>query len=234
MNNGNIEIRQTSIGKYGFLGCMAWLILLGGFSEGVSSPIAEPGDTGEEASTSLFDLNLEELMNINIISASLREESLTKAAAPIYIVTAQEIKERGYATLKEVMEDVPGYEDLSDSNENIAGVRGAFASTTNKILILIDGHRMNNLALGRYNTDQFIGMDSVERIEFIMGPGSVLYGTGALVGVVNIITKKGADAEGLFLRSGFGSFYDEHTASYGAVSGEMDLFMNFTWLDGDS
>lgn len=181
----------------------------------------------------IFELSLEELMNINIVSASLREESLSTAAAPIYIVTAREIKERGYLTLKEVMDDIPGYVDLSDSNENIAGVRGAFASTTNKILILVNGHRMNNLALGRYNTDQFFGMDSVERIEFIMGPGSVLYGTGALVGVVNIITKKGADAQGLFVRGGFGDFQDEHVVSYGTKSGNLDIFTNFTWLDGD-
>ena len=178
-------------------------------------------------------LSLEELMNINIVSASLREESLSKAAAPMYVVTSREIKERGYSTLKDVMDDVPGYVDLSDSNENIVGVRGAYASTTNKILILIDGHRMNSLALGRYNTDQFIGMDSVDRIEFIMGPGSVLYGTGALVGVVNIITKKGADAEGLFVRGGFGDFHDEHTISYGKTTSDFDLFTNFTYLDGD-
>ena len=85
-----------------------------------------------------IDMSLEELMNINIVSASLRDESLSKAAAPMYVVTSREIRERGYSTLKDVMDDVPGYVDLSDSNENIAGVRGAFASTTNKILILIE------------------------------------------------------------------------------------------------
>ena len=179
-----------------------------------------------------FGMSLEELMSINVVSASLREESLNDVVVPMYVVTAQQIKERGYSTLKDVMEDVPGYVDLSDSNENIAGVRGAFASTTNKILILIDGHRMNSLALGRYNTDQFIGMDSVDRIEFIMGPGSVLYGTGALVGVVNIIHKKGADADGLFVRSSFGDFHDEHSVSYGKGTSDYDVFANYTYLDG--
>jgi len=220
-------MRPVQIRKFALLGLFLWAGL--GFSESGAVLNAET----RTATASLFDMNLEELMNISIVSASLREESLGRAAAPLYIVTAQEIKERGYSTLKEVMDDVPGYVDLSDSNENIAGVRGAFASTTNKILILINGHRMNSLALGRYNTDQFIGMDSVERIEFIMGPGSVLYGTGALIGVVNIITKKGADAEGLFVRSRIGDFHDEHIVSYGVKSGQWDFFTNFTWLDGD-
>lgn len=103
--------------------------------------------------------------------------------APIYVVTAQEIRERGYPTLKDVMKDVPGFVDLSDTNENTAGVRGVYASTTNTILILVDGHRMNSFSLGRYNTDQYFGLDTVERIELIQGPGSVLYGTGQYWGV---------------------------------------------------
>ena len=181
----------------------------------------------------IFDMSIEELMDINVVSASLREENLSDAPAPMYIVTSQQIKKRGYSTLKDVMEDIPGYVDLSDTNENIAGVRGAFASTTNKILIMINGHRMNSLSLGRYNTDQFIGMDSVERIEFIMGPGSVLYGTGAVVGVVNIITKKPADSEGLYTHNKFGSFYDEHSLTYGQSSDEIDIFANITYLDGN-
>ena len=181
----------------------------------------------------IYEMSIEDLMNISIVSASLREEILSEAAAPMYIVTAREIKERGYTTLKDVIEDIPGYIDLSDTNENIAGVRGAYASTTNKILIMINGHRMNSLSLGRYNTDQYIGMDAVERIEFVMGPGSVLYGTGAVIGVVNIITKEGADAEGVSLHSKFGSFQDEYSISYGETSDEINIFTNFTYLDGE-
>ena len=188
----------------------------------------DPGDL-----ENIYEMSIEDLMNINVISASLRQENLSKVAAPMYIVTKQDIKERGYTTLKDVMEDVPGYIDLSDTNENIAGIRGAYASTTNKILIMINGHRMNSLSLGRYNTDQFIGMDSVERIEFIMGPGSVLYGTGAVIGVVNIITKQAVDEKGLYTRSRYGSFQDEHSITYGETSDEINIFTSFTYLDGE-
>ena len=181
----------------------------------------------------LSSMSLEDLMNVKVVSATLKEQSIADAPAPMYVVTAQDIAERGYHTLKDVMNDVPGYLDLSDSNENIAGVRGVYASTTNKILIMINGHRMNSLSLGRYNTDQFIGLDTVERIEFIMGPGSVLYGTGALIGVVNIVLKDGADLDGLLGRISVGTFETEGSVSWGAESNDLEVFGNFTFLDGD-
>jgi outer membrane receptor for ferrienterochelin and colicins len=201
-----------------------WLVSAG--TLGLAAEVSEPNQ-------GYFEMSLEDLMKVNVVSATLREQSPMNAPSPIYVVTAQEIRERGYHTLKEVMDDVPGFVDLSDTNENIAGVRGAYASTTNKILILVDGHRMNNFSLGRYNTDQFMGMDTVERIEFVMGPGSVLYGTGALLGVVNVITKKGADQKGLFVQGTAGSFQNEGSASWGQKSNDLDVFANFTYLDGD-
>lgn len=191
------------------------------------------GEQNAEPEKDYFDMSLQELMDIPVVSATLREEHQMDVPVPIYIVTAQDIRERGYYTLKDIMNDVPGFVDLSDTNENIVGVRGAYASTTNKILILIDGHRMNSFSLGRYNTDQYLGVDAIQRIEFIQGPGSVLYGTGALMGVVNIITNTGADAEGVFTRGTTGSFYNEGSGSWGAQSGDMQIFANFTYLDGE-
>jgi iron complex outermembrane receptor protein len=190
-------------------------------------------DGTKEQAKDYFAMSLEDLMNVPIVSATLREERLLDTPAPIYVVTSQEIREKGYYTLKDVMNDIPGFEDLSDDNENIVGVRGAYASTTNKILILINGHRMNSLSLGRYNTDQYIGVDAIDRIEFVMGPGSVLYGTGALVGVVNIITKKGSDLDGVFLRGSASTFQNQGSASWGMDSNDLDVFTNFTYLDGE-
>src|SRR5438094_7639487 len=117
---------------------------------------------------------LENLLDM-VVTATLREQSTLDAPASIQVVTAADIRARGYRTIKQVMNDVPGFNDVSDTNEETVAVRGIFASTTNKILFLVNGHRMNDLMLGRYNTDQFLGMDAVERIEFIRGPGSALY-----------------------------------------------------------
>src|SRR5881394_39053 len=105
-------------------------------------------------------ISLEALLDI-VVSATLRMQSTLEAPASITVVSASEIRARGYRTLKAIMNDVPGFNDVSDTNEETVAVRGVFASTTNKILILVNGHRMNDLMLGRYNVDQFLGMEAV-------------------------------------------------------------------------
>jgi outer membrane receptor protein involved in Fe transport len=175
-------------------------------------------------------ISLEALLDI-VVSATLREQSAVDAPAAITVVGAADIRARGYRTLKAIMNDVPGWNDVSDVNEEIVGVRGLFASTTNKILILVNGHRMNDLMLGRYNVDQYLGMQAVERVEFIRGPVSALYGSGALIGVVNVITRRGGDlggAEG-YLRAG--AHGQEASATWGTDLGGYDLLFNFTFLD---
>ena len=104
-----------------------------------------------------------------VVAATLREQKPADAPASVTVVTAKQIKQKGYRTIKDIMLDVPGFTDVSDGNEEIVAIRGTFASTTNKILTLVNGHRMNDLMLGRYNTDQFIGLDTVDHVEFIRG-----------------------------------------------------------------
>src|SRR5262249_46122185 len=118
---------------------------------GAGGRVARADEGGDEEQVSL-----ETLLDI-VVTATLRKQSAIDAPASITVVGAAEIRARGYRTLKAIMNDVPGFNDLSDTNEEIVAVRGLFSSTTNKILILINGHRMNDLMLGRYNTDQFLG-----------------------------------------------------------------------------
>jgi outer membrane receptor for ferrienterochelin and colicin len=176
------------------------------------------------------EISLENLLDM-VVTATLREQSAQEAPASIQVVTAADIRARGYRTLKAIMNDVPGFNDVADTNEEVVAVRGVFTSTTNKILTLVNGHRMNDLMLGRYNTDQFLGVESIERIEFIRGPASALYGSGALVGIVNVITKKGADLSGGQLKAQGGLHGQEASASWGRQLVGYDVFFNFTYLD---
>src|SRR3954471_20861858 len=175
-------------------------------------------------------ISLETLLD-TVVTATLRMQSTLEAPASISVVSASDIRARGYRTLKAVMNDVPGFNDVSDANEEIVAVRGVFASTTNKILILVNGHRMNDLMLGRYNVDQFLGMEAVERVEFIRGPASALYGTGALVGVVNVITKRGPELDGTQLHVQAGRYAQEASLSWGKPLIGYDVFFNFTFLN---
>jgi iron complex outermembrane receptor protein len=184
----------------------------------------------EEPPPQTEEISLESLVDI-VVTATLREQSTLDAPASIQVVKAEEIRVRGYRTIKAVMNDVPGFNDVSDTNEEIASVRGVFTSTTNKILFMVNGHRMNDLMLGRYNADQFLGMEAVERIEFIRGPASALYGSGALVGIVNIITKKGADFAGAQAKVQGGAYGQEASATWGRQVVGYDVFFNFTYLN---
>jgi outer membrane receptor for ferrienterochelin and colicins len=200
-----------------------------GLSALVLSPVRAFAQDSE-APPPTEEISLDTLVDI-VVTATLREQSTLDAPASIQVVNASEIRSRGYRNIKQVMNDVPGFNDVSDTNEEIVSVRGVFTSTTNKVLFLVNGHRMNDLMLGRYNADQFLGMESVERIEFIRGPASALYGSGALVGIVNIITKRGADFNGAQGKIQGGRYGQEASATWGRQIVGYDVFFNFTYLN---
>jgi outer membrane receptor protein involved in Fe transport len=184
----------------------------------------------EQGLGSLMDMSLNDLLKISV-SSTLKEQKTRDVPGSVTVITAAEIKIKGYSSIKEVLMDVPGFNDVADSNEVIGAVRGAYTSTTNKVLTLVNGHRMNELFLGRYNLDQFLGMDAIERIEFIRGPVSVMWGTGAVIGVVNIITKKGSAINGTYAKIRAGKETLRPSIISGTKVGDYDVMTTFTYLD---
>jgi outer membrane receptor protein involved in Fe transport len=218
-------------------GCLALAVLVGlALAPGraaartsdpsLAGPIALEDLEGQK----LDSLSLEQLLNV-VVSSTLVEQDVMDAPSSIVVVTRRQIREHGYRTLKDVMNDVPGFNDVVDTNEEIVAVHGFYASSTNKILILVNGHRMNDFYLGRYNVDQFLGLDMVERVEFIIGPASAIYGTGALVGLVNIITRSGASIDGVSAKARLGMYTREGSLTYGKAHGDLDVLFNLTFFD---
>lgn len=126
-----------------------------------------------------------------VVTAAATEQNLKDAPASISVVTQQDLQRRPVNNLKDVLQDVPGVQ-LTNEGDNRKGVsiRGLDSSYT---LILIDGKRVNSRnAVFRHNDFDlnWIPVDAIERIEVVRGPMSSLYGSDALGGVVNIITKK--------------------------------------------
>lgn len=126
-----------------------------------------------------------------VVTASAHEISLENAPASISVITQEEIKRKPVQNLRDVLRDVPGVQ-LTDEGDNRKGVslRGLDSSYT---LILIDGKRVNSRnAVFRHNDFDlnWIPVEAIERIEVVRGPMSSLYGSDALGGVVNIITRK--------------------------------------------
>ena len=146
-------------------------------------------------------------MTATITTASSQAESLAEVPVPTTLITDQMIRDCGGRNLQEVLAAyVPGMNIIDcDDDINIA-MRGIYSNTQEKILIMLNGHRLNSHATNTAAPDFSISLEKVKQIEVLRGPASSLYGGVALTAVVNIITKQGADVDGLQARVGAGNY----------------------------
>ncbi len=145
----------------------------------------------------LFELSLEELIQVQVEVASKVEQPLSESPAVVTTYTAKEISMFGGRDIGEVLSRLPGFEEYSSlyNGRNIVTIRADQLSVNNNhVLFLLNGVPLNRESYtgGIWNEAmlQTIPLNSIQQIELIRGPGSVLYGTNAFSGVVNIITKK--------------------------------------------
>jgi outer membrane receptor for ferrienterochelin and colicins len=161
----------------------------------------------------LGDLTLEQLMEVRIekvFGASKYEQKVTRAPAAVTIVTAEEIQKYGHQTLAAVLRSVRGLSVSNDGNYSYLGARGFLrpGDYNTRMLVLVDGHRMNDSVYDAvyFEHEGMVDVDVIERVEVIRGPGSSIYGSNAFFGVVNIVTKQGAQLRGAEISSEAGSF----------------------------
>ena len=145
-------------------------------------------------------------MTATISTASNQAESLAEVPVPTTLITAEMIANSGARNLQEVLAAyVPGM-NIIDCNDDInIAMRGIYSHTQEKILIMLNGHRLNSYATNTAAPDFSISLEKVKQIEVLRGPASSLYGDVALTGVVNIITKQGADVDGIRAKVGAGN-----------------------------
>lgn len=138
----------------------------------------------------LLKMSFQDLMNTEVISASKVEQQVKDVASTVQVITAEQIKARGYLTLEEALADLPGFQFRNIVGYNhYSFIRGA-TSQNNLILLLIDGIQVNELNSGGFYGGAQYNLSEVERIEVVYGPASALYGTNAVSGIINLITKK--------------------------------------------
>ena len=165
-------------------------------------------------------------LTTTISTASNQSESVNEAPVPITIITAEMIEELGYnKNLNQILAAyVPGMAELASTSirpgENLA-MHGAFAYGQELILIMENGHRLNNRFNNIGSTGYSVSLEKIDHIEVLRGPASSLYGNVALSAVVNIITKSGRDINGVRARYGYGSF-NTHRADLLAGTQFMD------------
>ncbi|HKW29011.1 MAG TPA: TonB-dependent receptor [Verrucomicrobiae bacterium] len=160
----------------------------------------------------LTELSLEQLSKLKVpevYSASKFEQKATEAPSSVTVITSDEIKRYGYRTLGDLLASVQGFYVSYDRNYDFLGARGVNLGDFNsRILLLINGHRINNdLNDGAYlDTAFLLDVDLIDRVEIIRGPGSVLYGNNAFFGVINVITREGRQINGVEESGLYGSY----------------------------
>jgi iron complex outermembrane receptor protein len=176
-------------------------------------PLATP--CAAHADDDLSNLSIEDLMEIEVTSVSKRSQKLSQAAAAVTVLSGEEIRRSGMTSIPEALRMVPGLHVASiDASKWAITSRGFNGEFANKLLVLIDGRSVYNpLFSGVYWFEQDLMLEDVDRIEVIRGPGGTLWGANAVNGVINVITKRAEETQGLLI-SGAGGSEDRLLGSY--------------------
>jgi outer membrane receptor protein involved in Fe transport len=182
--------RQTdAAGRYEFDGIAAGTYTLYASAPGLSTPETEI--VLQEGEIRLADLRLalDALPQEVVVSASLEEALATQLGASASVVGHQEIEDRGAQSVLEVLRGVPGVEVNQTGRRG--GVTGVFirGGNSNYNLVMWDGMQLNQFG-GGFDFAP-LAVDGVDRVEVIRNPESALYGSNAVTGVVNIVSRQG-------------------------------------------
>jgi len=151
---------------------------------------AGPGSAGEAGAVDPLDLVAG---GGSQSVGSGRYESAMDAPAIVRVYTQDDIRQLGLRTLSDVIRITPGFTMITDVDDQVVGTRGIVSDNNSKFVVLIDGHNLTSSFNQGINPNHLFPMtlENVKRIEVLTGSGSVLWGSGALLGVFNIVTEDG-------------------------------------------
>ncbi len=146
----------------------------------------------------VYDFSLDEIMNVAVVTATKSEKKQDEIPAIIEVITREQIKNRGYQNLGQLLNDIAdNNSDRSNwgigepTNQNVGF--GYRFDTGQNILLLFNGQRLNAFLPGnRFGGEEYL-LDNIEKIEIIRGPGSAIYGPNAFTAVINIISRSKLD-----------------------------------------
>jgi iron complex outermembrane receptor protein len=179
---------------------------------------AHSQQSASAASPDLSDKSLEDLMNTQVTSVSKKEQKLSQVAAAIFVITQEDIRRSGASNIPDLLRMVPGL-DVAQINSNVWAIsaRGFNGEFSNKLLVLLDGRPVYSPTISGVFWDTLdVPLEDIARIEVIRGPGGTSWGTNAVNGVINIITKKAGETRGGEVVAGGGNISQGFgTAQYG-------------------
>jgi iron complex outermembrane receptor protein len=190
----------------------------------------EPGDTPKDKTKSRFQM--EEV----VVTATGLEDEVRDVARNVTVITAEDIAQSPSNYVPDLLsrEANVNLQSLYGTDKQAAvDIRGMGQTTASNVLVLVDGFRLNSpdLAGPDYSS---VPLDEIERIEIIRGAGSVIYGSGAVGGVVNIITKRGKKEPTARAYASYGSYdtFDGRASGGGQVE-NLDFSLNADYFDTD-
>ena len=192
-------------------------VLAGLVNQSFAAPQAD-----QTNSEPLKQLSLAELGNVEVTTASKEPEKISKTSAAIFVLTQDDIRRSGATSIPEVLRLVPGVEGARiNSNEWSVNIRGLGSGFSKSVLVLIDGRSVYTpLYAGVYWDVQNVLLEDVERIEVIRGPGGTIWGSNAVNGVINIITKSAKDTRGTYASTRVGNVEQNQSGvRYGGAYG---------------
>jgi iron complex outermembrane receptor protein len=171
----------------------------------------------------LRELSLEQLGRLEVTTVSKQPAEVWRTPAAITVLTQDDIRRSGVTTLPELLRLVGGVQvSRLDSDHWAIGIRGLTNAFSKALLVMIDGRSVYTpLFGGVYWQVQETLLEDVERIEVIRGPGATIWGSNAVTGVINVITKHPRDTVGVLASAGAGNV-DQGRASirFGDAFGE--------------
>ncbi len=168
--------------------------------------LAGPGPMAAELPEAT-DISLEDLLKVEVTSASRKAQRLNDVAAAVFVVSREDIDRSGATSIPEVLRMVPGVEVARLANNRWAvSVRGFNNRFANKLLVLMDGRSIYSpIFSGVLWENEDTLLEDIDRIEVIRGPGAAMWGANAVNGVINIITRRARDTQGNLLVAGAGT-----------------------------
>ena len=202
-------------------------------SAALASPRPSTAQQPAPAAPDVADLDIEELGRIRITSVSRRPEPADRATAAVFVITREDIRSSGASSIPEALRLAPGLQVARVTARDWSiTARGFAEQSPNKLLVLVDGRAIYSpLFAGTFWDVQDVVMADVDRIEVILGPGATLWGSNAVNGVINVITRSAADTRSRLLSVHAGTA--EHlnaSARYGTslgAAGALRVYGNF-------
>lgn len=178
----------------------------------------------------LTTLPLEQLMSMEVFSASRFNQKATQAPSNVTVLTSADIRAYGWRTLADALRSIRGLYTSNDRSYSYLGARGFLrpGDLNTRFLLQIDGTRINDPVFdqAQLGAEFPLDLELVDRIEFVPGPGSSIYGTNAFFGVINVITRRAPDMEGTRATLEAGQAGTRSgSASYGWRNGDAELLL---------